>query len=358
MQRLSEQIKIPSLYSLLCRSFKGDFLPFVDPLEANTVRKICDEFGVGIISCKHPNVKDYIKEIGGLHFSSNIGNKNSLWRQLSLYIPIISCDFFNYNADVIDYNMIAISLKDIFTSPPKKYMGRLRVGNLKIKKDLLESPIFKNKKVILFSSGCDVLIEKVWQESERLNLFSEIAKMGFFLVTGMNFSVFFGECPVGQAINLKKSIEYSALLQKSGVFIIPHLYWIHEFHLQRWVKWLNENSSIDLITVNCQMGKTFDDCQIISEGIQYLIKYVKHELHFLLEGPKKELLTRLNEYSSLIHVAIKEPTMTSIFYRKYIMDQSELTRMKVENISRDELLGLNTNIYGSYLQKILYSGKI
>ncbi len=358
MQKLSEQIKTPSLYSLLCRSSKGDFLPFVDPLEANTVREICGELGVGIVSCKHPNVKDYIKEIGGLNLPLNIGNKSFSWRQLPLYVPVISRDFFNYNAEIIDYNVIAISLKDIFTSPPKKYMGRLYVSNLKIKKDLLESPIFKNKKVILFSSGPDVLIEKVWRKSERLNLFSEIAKMRFFLVTGMNFSVFFGECPVGQAINLKKSIEYFTLLQKSGVPTIPHLYWIHEFHLQRWVKWLNKNPSINLITVNCQMSKTLDNSQIICEGIQYLVKYVKHELHFLLEGPKKELLARLNEYSHLVHIAMKEPSMISMWRTKYIMDRNELRRMNTENIFKDELLKLNTNIYGSYLQKIFSSGKI
>lgn len=353
MQKLSEQLKRPSLDSLFCRVSKGDFLPFINPLEANAVRKVCGKLGIEIVSCKDSNLKDYLKEIDGLDLLS-IKDRNPFRLQLPQYIPVIGREFFNYNADIIEYDTIGVSLKDIFISPPKKYIGRLHVGNLKIKKGLLSSPIFRNKKVVLFSSGPDTLIEKVWREREELNLFSELAKIGFTLVTGMNFSIFSGECPVGHAINFKKSLKYFALLQKFSIPAIPHISWVHELHLQRWVEWLKVNPSINLIAINCQMSKSSDDCQIIWEGIQYLIQHTKHELHFLLEGPRKKLLIELIKHSPFIHIAVKEPSMVSMYHKKYILNQNKLKRIDEKNASKDELLRSNIGTYHSYLQEILF----
>lgn len=349
MEKLSEQIKTPTIFSSLCMASRGDFLPLISPLEANAVRWPCDKSGVGIISCKHPDLEFHLRDINGLDFSMITGKANPQFH-VPRYVPIISRDFFGYDADAVKYDTIAVSLKDIFTSAPKMYAGRLHVNNLKLRENLLTLPIFQNKRVILLSSGQDALIEKVWEERDGIKFFSKIAKMGFSLVTGMNFSIFFGECPVGQAINLKKSLEYFDLLQKVGVPTIPHIYWAHRFHLQRLADWLNENSGITIVTVNCQMSKTSNDCQIISEGIGYLVNNVKHELHFLLEGPKRKLLTKTVEYSPLIHVTVKEPAMISMFHKKYILAQNTLKRVSAMDIPPNLLLRFNTEIYDHYIQ--------
>lgn len=351
MWKLSEQFKTPSLDSLYCEVSQGKFQPFIQPTEANAVRKHCGGFGNEVVTCKHPSLRLFLKEIDGLDLL-NIKNENPLRSRLPKYIPIIDGEFFSCHSGVIKYNTVAVSLEDIFTSQPRKYAGRIHVGKLKIKRDFLESPIFQNKKVILFSSGRDALIEKVWQESEILHFFSELAKMGFTLITGMNFSVFVGECPVGQAINMKKSLKYFSLLQKAGIPAIPHIYWAHELHLRRWVKWLKKNPKTNLITINCQMNKTLESCRIIWEGIQYLIKHTGNNVRFLLEGPKKKILTELSNYSPLIHVAIKEPSMISKFHRKYILYQDGLKRIREKDTSKCRLLGLNLKTYDYYLQKI------
>ena len=347
-QKLSKSPKQLSFYSLACKARDGSFLPFVHPDETNAIQQPCNTTGSGVVSCKHPKLKSFIDEVHSLDFLSVI-NKAPSTIQLPFFIPVISRGFFSCDSASINSDVIGISLKDIFTSPPKRYLDRLHVSSLEIKKNLLDNPLFQNKKVILFSSGPDALIEKVWNQEEELDFFVELAKMGFELATAMNFSVFFGECPVGHAINLKKGLQYFASLQNVGIQSIPHLYWANKFHLERWLEWLKENAQTNLVSVNCQMSRLLDDCRIIAEGIKWLSEKTGEKVHFLLEGPRKTLINRLSKYHKYIHIAMKEPAMVSFFHKKYVLINGNLKRLDGGETPIAELIGPNIETYKLYL---------
>lgn len=349
MQKLSECLKQPSFYSLTCNVQDGRFLPFIHPDEVNAIRQPCEGIASKVVSCKHPELRSFIDEVDSLDFL-NVKNKAPATIQLPFFIPVVSRDFFSCNATSINSDVIGISLKDIFTSPPKRRLDRLHVSSLKIKKNLLDNPLFQNKKVILFSSGPDALIEKVWNQEEELDLFVELAKMGFELATAMNFSVFFGECPVDHAINLKRGLQYFAFLQNAGIQTIPHLCWANKFHLERWLDWLRENPQTNLVSVNCQMSRKIDDCRIIAEGIEWLLEKTGGTVHFLLEGPRKTLINQLTKYHEYIHIAIKEPAMVSLFHKEYVFTGGNLKRFDRGKTSIAELIGPNTETYKLYLQ--------
>ncbi len=349
MQKLLEGLKQPSFYSLSCKVRDGRFLPFIHPNEVNAIRQPCKGVAGEVVSCKHPELESFVDEVAGLDFL-NVKDKAPATIQLPFFIPVVSRDFFSCNAKNINSDIIGVSLKDIFTYPPKKYSGKLHIGSLKIKKNILDNPLFQNKKVILFSSGSDTLIEKVWKQEKELDFSVELAKMGFELATAMNFSVFFGECPVDHAINLKRGLQYFAFLQNAGIQTIPHLYWANKFHLERWLEWLKENTQTNLVSINCQRSKLPDNCRIIAEGIKWLLEKTGGTVHFLLEGPRKTLINQLTKYHGYIHIAIKEPAMVSLFHKKYVFTEGNLKRFDGGKTPIAELIGPNTETYKLYLQ--------
>lgn len=108
---------------------------------------------------------------------------------------------------------------------------------------------------MLFATGIDVVIEKLWYKRFAINLFEAIASGEFYAVTGMNFSLFLYECPLGHLINLNKSLIFCEELSKLGVPVIPHIYAITDTHREMWANWLKRRPNIQTVLINTQMQR-------------------------------------------------------------------------------------------------------
>jgi hypothetical protein len=170
---------------------------------------------------------------------------------------------------------------------------------VKIDLSALASPVFEGKRLVLFASGPDVMIEKLWWARAPLDLFRKIAEGNFYAVTGMNFSLFLYECPLGHLINMNKSLLFSQELSKLGVPVIPHIYAVNDSQRAKWIEYLNHNSDIITVTINTQLQRTNAAMQEVVHTIEALV--AKTRVNIILNGFKPKGLPV--EFASRVYIA-------------------------------------------------------
>ena len=336
----------PSLFSSLCEVSKGLYEPFIDIEETDFTILDCDNpLGKNIITCKNPNKNEFLKEVGGLHINTKLRlGINSL----PSYIPI-------YDKSKIDLEneYIGITLKDVLKQGIILKAGTYHERNIVINQSILTTQPFRGKKVILFLTGADTLIEWVWHTRKKSNFFETIARMGFYAVCGFNFSVIGGECSFGQALNQKRSIYSNFLLENAGITSIPHVYCLNKFHVSRWISWFQANENIHFFVTNCQLQKSTADVSQVIKIIIIILKQMSN-LHVILQGFP---LDRISEFGLLlerIHFADKgaiKYALSKVMLQ--INGASKIRTIQNSRLNVAELIKHNTSIKEKYIQKIM-----
>lgn len=226
---------------------------FIGTDEKALVRERCPGDNRGIVDCHSADLQEYIADAGGLDFAN---------KPIVTSPPAIPDDLVVIPSECFDWEperfpeIVGINLKDTLSAKPKLRWGHyyMRDG-VHISLSALDRPVFRGKKVVLFSSYIDVAIEKLWFDRHEIALFQEIAKGRFYAVTGMNFSLFLHECPIGQLINLNKSLLYAHELSRLGVPVIPHVYAVNDHQRAKLVEYLRNNPSINTVVINTQLQR-------------------------------------------------------------------------------------------------------
>jgi hypothetical protein len=312
----------PSLFSLMCDS--GKFSPHIHPDEVAAVLIPCQENGRrNAITCKDKDIDEFILDVDSLDM--NTANLKGIDFPMEKRIPVIPKRFFNLSANLIKNRIVAVTVGDIFLGRPVwLYDGRYRVSKkLRFNQEILRSPIFDGKEVILLFNERDVLLEYLWENREWLALFNSISKIGFAAVTTPNFSVFKGECPTGHAWNIKKGLACGVELEKRGVSVIPHIYSVHQAQIERWTAWLNKHPSVKIITMNCQLQRrSRAGKDIVTSSLAYLLEGTGVKI--LLHGADKEILDKIRRFNDRVYVA-----SSGIFKRMEIIEPSRLSNFNL-----------------------------
>ncbi len=221
--------------------------------EKALVRDRCPGDNRGIVDCHSADLQEYIADAGGLEFANKTIATGS--PTLPDDLVVIPPECFDWEPERFP-EIVGINLKDILSTKPKLRWGHyyMRDG-VRISLSALDRPVFQGKKVVLFSSYIDVAIEKLWFDRHEIALFQEIAKGKFYAVTGMNFSLFLHECPMGQLINLNKSLLYVHELSRLGVPVIPHVYAVNDHQRVKLVEYLRNNPGINTVVINTQLQR-------------------------------------------------------------------------------------------------------
>lgn len=339
-----------SLKLYQCDAIKRDNDNLIHPNELDYVSTKCTGLGHNVVDCKDISLEHHLHDVNSLNFNT-VSSTGNTTISLPYFIPIISNRLFEYN---IPGSVVGITLRDLFKHYPiyNSNGGSRSLQSFNFNHDLLTQNCFHNKKVILFSSGKDCLIESIWKYQEEIDYYNVINTMGFSTATSINFSLFKGECPMAHALNLKKSLITFEQYQKSKIKSIPHLYWTNIHHLNRWIEWLNQNPDICFIAYNCQMCDE-EFYSIVEGGIRYILNKIPR-MHILLEGPKQNLLHRLKDISSSIHVATKSPSEKASNYRRFYYSKGKLRIIKQERNNIQNLFKINCQQYQIYLEKSFY----
>jgi hypothetical protein len=325
------QPKTLSLASMSCKVRAGIWEPHVAVAEADDVVNECSEKSENHVSCRNPDLGDFISDVGGLDFSVSIDQ--SVLPALPRFIPILEKSFLWSSPSLIPGQFVGVSLSDIFKSSLKQTARRLKSPPFHIDQRLPLSPFFAQKTVILFMSAQDVLIEEFWMKHRELGLFPVLRRAGFQFATTPNFSVFAGECPLGHAINQKKSLVCAKLLQEAGITPIPHLYSINQHHADRYISYLKEHPSIRTVIINCTLQrKARVEVDAIVKEVGYLLDRIP-DLHIIIQGLHVHDSPLLFRYKSNLHYAGTTPFFSALFHRKTVYDPSE---KKIQILSSPE----------------------
>jgi hypothetical protein len=274
-------------------------MPIITPEESHSIRVPCyNPAGENIITCQDNRKELFLGEVGGLQLDTIIRSNVTLPMD---YIPVFDPRTLD-QAVHSPSPIIGLTLSCIVRSAMTKRVGGFVTQPIRFHPKEKIAAICRAKQVVLFMTGQDTLIEWVWFQRDQCGLFEYIKEMGFLAVTGFNFSVFGGECPFAQALNQKKALYSSELMETFGIAVIPHMYAVNYHHLARYRQWLAKNPVLQLITINCQ-------CQRKQSNISQLVHVVgsllteNPRLHFLLQGFHFSEIYRLGNLTNRVHFA-------------------------------------------------------
>ncbi len=307
MQDFKESPKTISLFSSGCMAETGQFMPDISPVEANYVTKSCNNpHDFNLITCQSQNLPSFINEVGGLQLDLSLNPP--VIEELPLYIPSLSVESASMLAKSEQHPIIGVTLKDIVKSLTRFGSG----GGLREARQISFRPnqeftaFSKKPKLILFLTGTDTGIEYLWRERINCDLFRILRDMNFIAVSGFNFSLFEGECAIGQALNQKRSLYSSYLLEQNGIQTIPHVYAITSYQVKRWAKWFLLNPGVKYFTINCQLEKPDYYINENIKIVRYFLENIPH-LQVILQGFPFDSIYKFGPLLNRIHFVDASP---------------------------------------------------
>lgn len=341
------------LPTLDCEVHRGGY-PYLHPSEAEYT-EACNANALRHISCKTPDVKRYLDDVGGLDLMAIKAIHLVSATAIPRFIPVLDRRLTAGGNGYLPVGTVGLSFKDAFAGSVRSNRGCYRVNNLRIADRLLTHPPFHDQRTILFCTGPDVYLESFWVDYQANRYLDRLRSQQFAMITAPDFSLFLGGCALGQAYNLKRSLTLFAELQQAGVPTMPHLYWLNNHQLERWAQWLQANPLVQIVTINCQLYRKHES-YLVRQGIQYLNHTVGPRLHFLLEGPNQACLRELRMLSEYIHVAVKWPAIYALNNRRLIYNSERIQASKqITPISRVALAANNIAAYAQYLDEQFFA---
>ncbi len=299
-----------SLFSLACDA--AGFAPHVHPDELRSVRHSCAGRGRrDVVTCQDEYRDEFVDEVGTL--DTLVIDLRGVAFPLDKFLPVVPRGMFDRNANEIPYPVVGVMLNDILTKRVSTRHGYYYLPeDTDINTEILKRPIFAGKHVILLTCGQDILIETLWWKRHELELFKKIASIGFLAVTGMNFSIFSGECPFSHALNTMKGLRYCEALDHLGVWAVPHIYAINAPQQERWKDWLNARPHIRLVTINTQLQRNRKrDIRELVLTVEYLLENT--EVSILLHGRGIGLSPHAKKaYALRLHYAASGPLKSAV----------------------------------------------
>lgn len=317
-------------------SFRSANCPFGDMLEEDDDNCFSTnkDSEYEVISENHPDFAGWLADIRGVGFA-DVTSRPVPFFDLPPFMPTIRHGskglLKSFNPEYI-----AVSLGDVISH--KKLITakdiRQRFG------------VDKYTKIVLLNYAEDALIERIW--TIRKDIFSQLAKLDFDLVTSINYSIWFSQPHAERLINMKRSLITFEELQKLGIPTLPHIYWTGKTDLKRWANWLNSNAEVWCVAVNLQTERDSRSGrwdQALSD-LRYLVSLLDRDIHFFISGASTlERCLQLKE-------AFPKLTITNGFCARQaacgFLLSEELGKLKFEHsntIPKNDILKINTNFY-------------
>ena len=308
----SETINLNALY---CEAVSTDVFPEIPRQYALSATRLCDEVhNDGVLSCKHPYRDEYYEEGKGLDFQNKyVKGTNS---SIPFYIPIPNRDVLKLPIS-LPHSVTGVRLKDVFPNAVHSYQGSLHYTSASCPDTTLtQSPVYASSTQMLFYSGPDLLIEGINREKEEHSVYKVLQDLGISIATSPDFSVNEGSCTYGQMVNTNRSLAVAEEMNKYGMLSVPNVFAINSYLLKLWVEYLNVNTSIGIISINCQrQRKNPRDKEVLIGYILKILENVNRPIHIILHGfpiTQKAYLFQLKKYACQIHFAESAPFYTVV----------------------------------------------
>lgn len=349
MLNSKESRRTVSFFSSFCEVGNGSFQPEIPASEASYVAKPCtNPHDFDLVTCQSPNLDAFIEDAGGLKMDLPLSPSLD---NVPFYIP--SVDFATINSVQFgpQFPLVGISLKHVVSSTNWVNGGLRETKEIKFTIPDNFSELKKNSKIILFSTGTDTSIEHIWRKRNSSGFYEQIRKLDLQAAGGFNFSIFDGECPTGQILNQKRSLQSSYLYESNGIPSIPHVYASTPFQVERWVRWFIENESVTHFTVNCQFDKPVEDINQDIRMIQYIIDKVPR-LHAILQGFPFSHIYKFGSTIANLHFADSTAYYQAKNYRQISVGSGFAKKIEKASLPFNDLVLINAKARKEQLEKI------
>ena len=343
--------KNPTLFSQTCDTSKGLF-PDIDRKKALSVSGTCDnKIRKHGPTCKDPELGQFIDEVGGLALDLRLPK---IKIDLPPFIPLLDSQTAQLSSFAIPSwaTAVGLTIGDVILKGVTFKNGSWHEKEeVEYRMNLLTGNVFKDKKVILFMSGTDALIEMLWYRLDDIHLYEHLNAMGFHVSTGINFSVIKGECPVSQALNQKKSLASAYLSSKKGLPAMPHVYFIDNLDVKTWIKYFKKYPHIKVASLNCQLQESTIDKEVIVKGVSQIMMAIP-DLHFILTGFPLPEIHKFGSLLTRIHIANKRASKSAQMHQKMVISPTTLKTKMVycPDESVGDILSHNINQQGLYVE--------
>ena len=278
------EFKTISFEAYGCEGSKGAYPEIPQQGILSVVRSCEDVHQKGVLSCKHEGFHEFVDEGKGMDFGTKqisgfIGN-------LPRYIPIPDRQSSSLPLRLSGYPVLGVRPFEMFPSSLRYEDKNLLYRELPpIDTQYTKRTLFQGKRLIFFGSGPDVLIEGLNRDKDEIGLYPALASAGFTATVTPDFSVNEGSCYLGQIANLNRGLAMGELAEHEGVPAIPNIFAIDDYQRGLWVHFLNENPSIQIVSINCQrQRRRYADMEVVWETITYLMEQTESPIHIILRG--------------------------------------------------------------------------
>lgn len=183
--------------------------------------------------------------------------------------------------DSLENFVFGISLGKIVTKS-----GKLRYANVNEIKAKFGIP--KKAKIVLIGTGEDYTLEHLWKIQEKEQIFEKIAKMGFYAVTSLTWSVWEEDFPRPDQIrNQHRNYQSYDLLANFGMPCIPFLFLVDDIDFENANKWLLKRPDIHTVAIYARYYRDSTKFYKLLSYLEKIKKYIKRPLKFLIVGVAK-----------------------------------------------------------------------
>ena len=271
--------------------------------------RCCDDVRKkGVLSCRQPDRDDYVRE--GKGYDLNNKAIKNVSEALPIYIPILGNGVKKLPLSV-DHPYVGVRLRDLFPNAVRVRHGVPEfIESSPIDLNLLGSGFFGEGKKLLFYSDKDLLIEGINKKSYKQPIYNDLKRAGVDITTTPDFSVNEGSCVFGQVVNTNRTLAVGEKMSNEGLLVIPNMFAIHTCLVEMWVNYLNKNTHIKYVSINCQRQNSQCDREKLIWYIHEVLSKVDRPVHVILHGypiRNKKYLKALRGLAAQIHFADSAP---------------------------------------------------
>lgn len=319
------------------RSIYCPFTPFLEDFDnhCQTILKRPDDYDT--FSCEDQRLPKWLKVTKGVGFSDILAKKQERIG-LPSYVPMIPHGSGQITSN-IELPWAAVTLNHILS---KKEC----LLPINIRKHL---GINDQTKIILLNYALDKPLEHIWPRRDVY--FETIAKMGFNLVTAIDYSIWHDQQHAERLINLKRSLITFSDFQNFGIPTVPHVYWYGRKDLSRWAEWLNNNPEVYMMAINLQtINQNLWDQTLLD--LKYFVSILPRPVKFLITGPSN--IFRIHDIGSIIPDLILTNTLAAMLAHCWQTVDEHGKGHYSGKIPKNQIFQYNIHLY----DRILHEQKI
>jgi hypothetical protein len=203
-------------------------------------------------------------------------------------------------------------------------------------------------RMCLLGTGSDELLERVWQNSEKLKTWDAIARLSFEFSTTFTFSVWERQPRFDQIFNQDRNLYTFSRLTSLGIPTVPFLFCADSADRKAALSWLEVHPEVYVVALLAQFFRKADALVRILDEMRTTRAKARRHIRFLLVGcATSEKITKVFREFPDTTIVTSKPVHKAIAGCETLPDLSH--RQANRKITRNELVAGNLSLFNDFI---------